>query len=131
MSEPDLRAKGRAVRRELMGGEAIDKLDAAVYDDDPIMAKFGDLTQEVIFGVLWSREGLDIKTRCLVTVASDVATGQTEALGLHLRFARRHGYSEEELTEVILHLMGYVGVPMARKALLVASKTFSDMRAEA
>lgn len=131
MVEQDLRAKGRAMRRELMGGDAIDKLDAALYEDDPIMEKFGDLTQELIFGVLWSREGLDLKTRCLVTVVSDVATGQSEALGLHLQFARRHGWTEDELVEVLLHLMGYVGVPLARRALIVARDTFAALRTEA
>jgi alkylhydroperoxidase/carboxymuconolactone decarboxylase family protein YurZ len=128
--DADLLARGREMRRQLLGPQATDQLDADVYNEDPIMAKFGDLTQEVIFGILWSRDGLDLKTRSLVTAVSDIATGQTEALGLHLRFCRRYGYSEEELTEVILHLMGYVGVPLARRALIKASETFAAIRAE-
>jgi alkylhydroperoxidase/carboxymuconolactone decarboxylase family protein YurZ len=130
MVDKDLMEKGRAMRRELLGPEATDRLDAAVYDEDPIMTKFGDLTQEVIFGILWQRPGLDLKTRSLVTMVSDVSTGQLDALGLHLRFCLRFGYTEDELVEIILHLMGYVGVPAARKALIVASKTFADVRAE-
>jgi 4-carboxymuconolactone decarboxylase len=62
---------------------------------------------------------------------SDVATGQTEALGLHLRFCRRYGWTEDELVETILHLMGYVGVPLARRALIKASETFAVIRVEA
>ena len=128
--DSDLLAKGREMRRQLLGPQATDQLDAAVYDTDPIMQKFGDLTQEVIFGILWSRDGLDLKTRSLITAVSDIATGQTDALGLHLRFCRRYGYSEDELTEVILHLMGYIGVPQARRALLKASEVFAAIRAE-
>ena len=131
MSNEDLLAKGRAMRRQLLGAGATDRLDADVYTDDPVMEKFGDLTQEIIFGILWSRPGLDLKTRSLITAVSDVATGQTEALGLHLRFCRRYGWTEDELVEIILHLMGYVGVPLARRALIKASEIFAAMRAEA
>jgi len=131
MADEDLRAKGRAMRRQLLGEDATDKLDSDLYTDDPIMEKFADLTQEVIFGVLWSRPGLDLKTRSLVTVVSDAATGQASAMRLHLRFARRYGWTEDELVETILHLMGYVGVPLARQALIVAKETFAEIRAEA
>ena len=131
MADEDLRAKGRAMRRQLLGEDATDQLDSDLYTDDPIMEKFAELTQEVIFGVLWSRPGLDLKTRSLITVVSDVATGQTGALRLHLRFARRQGWTEDELVETIFHLMGYVGVPLARQALIVAKETFAELRAEA
>jgi 4-carboxymuconolactone decarboxylase len=129
MGDADLIAKGREMRRQLLGEDATDKLDVDLYNDDPIMTAFGDLTQEIIFGVLWSRPGLDLRTRSLITAVSDVATGQTDALGLHLRFCRRYGWTEDELVEIILHLMGYVGVPMARKALIVARDVFAQMRA--
>jgi 4-carboxymuconolactone decarboxylase len=131
MADDDLLTKGREMRRQLLGEAATDKLDEDLYIDDPIMGKFGDLTQEIIFGVIWSRPGLDLRTRSLVTMVSDVATGQTDALSLHLRFCRRYGYSEDELVEIILHLMGYVGVPLARKALIVARDVFAQLRAEA
>jgi|SRR5271165_184902 len=119
------------MRRQLYGEAATEKLDSDLYVDDPIMEKFAELTQEFIFGMLWSRPGLDLKTRALVTVVSDAATGQTDAVRLHLRFARRHGWAEDELVEVLLHLMGYVGVPLARHALIAAKETFKEMRAEA
>jgi 4-carboxymuconolactone decarboxylase len=48
-----------------------------------------------------------------------------------LRFALKQGWSEDELTEVLLHLSGYIGVPLIREAMLVASKTFADVKAEA
>jgi alkylhydroperoxidase/carboxymuconolactone decarboxylase family protein YurZ len=95
-----------------------------------LQALFGDLTQDTIFSMLWSRDGIDLKTRTLVTAVSDIATGQTDALRLHLRFCRRHGWSEDELVEVMLHLTGYVGVPMIRQMLLVAKDTFEEMQTD-
>ncbi|MEN2738387.1 carboxymuconolactone decarboxylase family protein [Microbacterium sp. X-17] len=130
MDDAELRARGRAMRRELLGPDATDELDRTTYDDDPIMQKFGDLTQDYIFGMLWARPGLDLKTRSLITVAADIATNQTDALALHLRFLLRHGFTEDEIVEVILHLMGYVGVPSARRAMVVASRVFAEVRAE-
>jgi 4-carboxymuconolactone decarboxylase len=118
------------MRRELLGPDATDKLDAELYDDDPIMQRFRDLTEDIIFGVLWSRGGIDLKTRSLITMVSDAATGQTDALQLHLRFCRRYGWSEDELVEILLHLTGYVGVPTARKALVTAKDTLAQIRAE-
>jgi alkylhydroperoxidase/carboxymuconolactone decarboxylase family protein YurZ len=54
------------------------------------MEKFAELTQEIIFGTLWTRSGLDIKTRTLICVISDMATGRIPELKVHIRFARNH-----------------------------------------
>ena len=129
MTDSPLRAKGRAMRRELMGAAYADKIDKELYAD-PIMEKFAALTQETLFGTLWGRPGLDLKTRTLICVISDTATGRTPELKLHLRFARNHGWSEDELVEALLHLLGYIGAPLVREALLVTKETFAEMRAE-
>ena len=124
-----LRTKGRAMRRKLVGDAFADKLDKGLYTD-PIMEKFAELTQELLFGTLWSRPGLDLKTRTLVTLVSDASTGRTEELKVHLRFARNHGWSEDELVEALLHLLGYIGAPLVREALIAATAVFAEMRAE-
>ena len=129
MTDSPLRAQGRAMRRNLMGAAYADKLDRQLYTD-PIMEKFAALTQETVFGSLWTRPELDLKTRALICVVSDTATGRAPELKLHLRFARNHGWAEDELVEAILHLLGYVGAPLVREALLVAKETFAEMRAE-
>src|ERR1700704_3832904 len=129
MADSPLRAKGRAMRRKLMGDAYADKLDSAVYRD-PIMEKFAEVTQETIFGTLWGRPGLDLKTRALICVISDAATGRDPELKLHLRFAVNQGWTEDELVESLLHLSGYVGAPLVREALLTAKDTFAEMRAE-
>jgi len=129
MTDSPLLDKGYAMRRTLMGADFSDKLERQ-RSDDPIMGKFAALTQETVFGALWTRPGLDLKTRTLICVASDTATGRIPELKMHLRFARNHGWSEDELVEAILHLLGYVGAPLVRESLLAAKETFEEMRAE-
>jgi 4-carboxymuconolactone decarboxylase len=123
------RAQGRSMRRKLMGDAYADKLDNALYKH-PIMEKFAAYTQEAVFGMLWTRPGLDLKTRALICVISDAAQGREAELKLHLRFARNQGWTEDELSEALLHLAGYVGAPLVREALLAASVTFQEMAAE-
>ena len=114
---------------KLVGDAYADKLDKGLYAD-PIMEKFAELTQEMLFGTLWARPGLDLKTRTLITLVSDAATGRTTELKVHLRFARNHGWTEDELVESLLHLLGYVGAPLVREALIAATEAFAEMRAE-
>lgn len=61
---------------------------------------------------------------------SDASTGREPELAIHLRMALRQGWTEDELTEAILHLLGYVGAPLVRDAMLVVSKVFAELRAE-
>ncbi len=129
MAESELAKKGGEIRRQLIGDTLVDQMASTVYDE-PIMEKFGAYTREAIFGLLWSRPGLDLKTRTLICVVSDTATGRWPELPIHLRMARRQGWTEDELSEVLLHLGGYIGVPSAREALLIAKEVFAELRAE-
>jgi 4-carboxymuconolactone decarboxylase len=130
MADTELRKKGMEMRRKLLGDAYVDRIAATTYKD-PIMQKFIDVASESVFGTLWTRPGLDLKLRTLITVISDASTGREPELAIHLRMALRQGWTEEELTEAILHLMGYVGAPLIRDAMLVATKTFAEIRAEA
>jgi 4-carboxymuconolactone decarboxylase len=127
MTESELYKKGVAVRKKLRGDEDFAR-NQEDYAKDPVMKKFIDVATETVFGALWTRPGLDIKTRTLICVVSDAATGRYPELEIHLRFALKQGWTENELTEVLLHLTGYVGVPIIREAMLVASKVFSQTR---
>lgn len=129
MNDPVLREKGRVMRRKLVGDAYAEKLDREVYTDRH-MEKFAELTQEVLFAQLWTRPGLDLKTRSLVTIISVVATGSVGALKLHVRFGRIHGWSEDEIVESMLHLVGYIGVPLVRQALIATREVFDEMRTE-
>ena len=129
MAESELYKKGEAIRKSLMG-EAAFKRRQAEYHASPVMKKFIDVATETVFGALWARPGLDLKTRTLICVVSDAATGRHPELDIHLRFALKEGWTEDELTEVVLHLSGYVGVPLIREAMLVAKDVFVDIRAK-
>ncbi len=129
MAESETYRRGRELRRQLMGDAFADRTDQGVYGD-PIMQKFRDLATETVFGALWTRPGLDLKTRTLICVVSDAATGRTPELAIHLRMARGQGWSEDELVEVLLHLSGYVGAPLIREALLTATAVFAELHAE-
>jgi 4-carboxymuconolactone decarboxylase len=129
MTESELYRKGEAIRRKLRG-DADFARNKSGYDRDPVMKKFIDVATETVFGALWARPGLDFKTRTLICVVSDAATGRHPELDIHLRFALKEGWTEDELVEVLLHLSGYVGVPLIREAMLVASKVFAEVKAE-
>ena len=130
MAQSELYKKGEAVRRKLRGDADYER-NKREYDSDPAMKKFIDVATETVFGALWARPGLDLKTRTLVCVVSDAATGRHPELDIHLRFALKEGWTEDELIEVLLHLSGYVGVPLIREAMLVAKDVFADVRAKA
>src|SRR5437867_891987 len=130
MPETEGYRKGSEMRRKLLGDAYADRTNNTTYKD-PVMRKFIDVATETVFGALWTRPGLDLKTRTLICVVSDAATGREPELAIHLRMALRQGWTEDELIEVLIQLVGYVGAPFARDALIVASRVFGEMRGEA
>ena len=129
MSKSELYQKGEAVRRKLRGDAEFEKANKQ-YENDPMMKTFIDVATESVFGALWARPGLDLKTRTLICVVSDTTMGRHEELDIHLRFALKEGWTEQELTEVLLHLLGYIGAPLVREAMLCAKKVFAEERAK-
>src|SRR5438477_6277338 len=129
MAESELYKKGAEMRRQLMGDAAVEAAAREIYSD-PVMKKFIEVATETVFGALWTRPGLDTKTRALLCVVSDTCTGREPELALHLRMALRQGWTEDELTEVMLHLSGYIGVPIIRESMMVASRVFREYREE-
>lgn len=79
---------------------------------------------ETAFGKIWSRPGLPLRDRSLITVAMLAALGKTGELRGHLMGARNLGISQEELVEVLMQVAVYAGVPAANEALNVAAETF-------
>ena len=121
--------KGSELRRQLLGDAYVQRADTAVYND-PVMKKFIDVATETVFGALWTRPGLDLKTRTLVCVVTDAATGRFPELAIHVRMALRQGWTEEQLTETLLHMSGYVGVPIIRESLITAKDVFAEIKKE-
>jgi 4-carboxymuconolactone decarboxylase len=128
MSDSETMRKGREMRRALLGDAWVERANKNNYAD-PVMKEFIDVATESVFGTLWTRPGLDLKTRTLICVVSDAATAHEAELEIHLRMALRQGWTETELTEALIHLLGYCGAPAARDALLVASRVFKEVRA--
>jgi 4-carboxymuconolactone decarboxylase len=79
-----------------------------------------------VFGDVWSRPGLDLRTKSLVTIATVAATGRTLALELNIRMALRNGATREEIIETLLQLAPYAGFPAAWEALAMAHKVFES-----
>ncbi|WP_441296811.1 bifunctional 3-oxoadipate enol-lactonase/4-carboxymuconolactone decarboxylase PcaDC [Allokutzneria sp. A3M-2-11 16] len=105
------RTAGEAVRREVFG-------DAHVDAAEP--SPFQDYITEAVWGSIWTRPGLDRKTRSCITLAILVALRCHDELALHVRAAPGNGLTAEEIDEVILHTAAYAGVPAANSAFLVA-----------
>ena len=129
MAESENYKKGTEIRRKLMGEKYADAMNKSVYAD-PMMQKFGDYAREAVFGMLWTRPGLDMKIRALITVISDTSQSRWPELAIHIRMARNQGWTEDELAEALMHLCGYIGLPAVREALLVAKEVFHEMRNE-
>ena len=128
MNNDDLYQKGMEIRRTLHGEASFKKSNAVTYGD-PLMTNFIKVATTSVFGALWARPGLDLKTRALVVMVSDACTGQEAELHIHMIFALKQGWTEEEITEVLLQLMGYVGAPKIREAMLIAVKVFAEYKA--
>ncbi|MFM9941409.1 MAG: carboxymuconolactone decarboxylase family protein [Hyphomicrobiaceae bacterium] len=129
MAKSDLYKKGEAVRRKLRGDEEYEK-NMKEYAKDPHTLKFIELATETVFGALWARPTLDHKLRALICVITDATMGRHDELDIHLRFALREGWTEDELVEVLLHMSGYVGVPLIREAIYKAKDVFADERSK-
>jgi len=122
MTDPDRLEKGRRVLQQLRrGGEASPsaKLMAEMFPD------FSRMTEEHLFGEVWSRPGLALRDRSLVTMATLVVLGRSEELKGHIGYALNIGISREEILEMIMHLAHYAGWPFGVGALRVAKEVFS------
>ena len=128
MAESETYKKGKEIRKKLFGDDA-DRLGKTDYAD-PIMQKFVDMATESVWGTIWTRPGLDLKTKTLICMVTDAATGREPELALHVKMALRQGWTEDELTEALLHMSGYVGLPLIRGALLTAKDAFAEFRAK-
>jgi 4-carboxymuconolactone decarboxylase len=117
------RDDGMRVRREVLGDEHVDRASARATE---FTREFQDLITRYAWGEIWTRPGLDRRTRSCITLTALVANGQLEELALHVRAARRNGLSEDEIKEVLLQCAIYCGVPAANAAFAVAQRALED-----
>ncbi len=115
--------EGMKTRREVLGDEHVDR---AITATTGFTAEFQDLVTRYAWGDVWSRPGLDRRTRSCITLAALVATGREHELAMHVRAALRNGVTPDELKEVLLHCAVYCGVPAANGAFAIAQGVLEE-----
>ena len=122
MNDDERRADGMHTRREVLGDEHVDRATAGTT---PFSADFQDLITRYAWGEIWSRPGLDRRTRSAITLTALTALGHHDELAMHVRAARRNGLTPDEIKEVLLQAAIYCGVPAANRAFAIAQEVLA------
>jgi 4-carboxymuconolactone decarboxylase len=126
-SDDERRRQGMQVRREVLGAAHV---EAAVARQTAFTEPFQDFITRTAWGDVWSRDGLDRRSRSIITLAALLALGQEAELRLHVRAALTNGLTREEISEVFLHTAIYAGVPAANSAYAAAQEVFASIEQE-
>jgi 4-carboxymuconolactone decarboxylase len=110
---------GMRVRREVLGDEHVDRSIERTTD---LTRDFQDLITRYAWGDVWSRPGLDRRTRSCMTLTALIALGRENELAMHLRAALRNGLTREEISEVLIQSAVYCGIPAANSAFAIAQR---------
>jgi len=116
-------AQGIAVRREVLGDGYVDR---ALGNRDGFTAEFQDLLTRYAWGEIWSRPGLDRRTRSVITLSVLATLRYEQEFCTHVEAALRNGLSREEIREVLLQVAVYAGVPAANRAFELAARVLND-----
>jgi 4-carboxymuconolactone decarboxylase len=123
----DLRRRGAAMRRQVLGDAHVERAEAG---RDAFDAPFQDLIADAAWGHVWARGTLPLRERSMLTIALLAALGQDEELALHLRATRRTGASPADVAEALLHVAVYAGVPRANHAMRLAKAVLAEAAEE-
>jgi 4-carboxymuconolactone decarboxylase len=115
--------EGMAVRREVLGDSYVEQANSKTTD---FTRDFQQIVTEFAWGTIWTRPGLDRRSRSVVTLTALIARGHHDELALHLRGALRNGLSRDEIKEVLLQAAVYCGVPDANAAFRVAERVLDE-----
>jgi len=124
----ELYEQGQKVRREVLGNEYVDN---AAKNTTDFNRPFQELINEYVWGTLWSREGLDRRTRALINIGMLTALGRTEEVKIYLRAAPNIGVTKEDVREVLMQTAIYCGIPAALDSFRIAEQIFKEMEARA
>ena len=114
---------GLQVRREVLGADHVERASAHATE---LTREFQELITEYAWGTVWTRPGLDRRSRSMITLTALVALGHDEELAMHLRAAITNGLSVEEIKEVLLQTAIYCGVPAANTAFRIAQQVLEE-----
>ena len=126
MSDPyvDPHDAGMQVRREVLGDAHVDRAEAAksAFTED-----FQALITRYAWGSVWTRPGLDRRSRSIAVLTAMIALGHWDEFAMHVRAARTNGLTDDEIAEVILQAGIYCGVPAANHAFAVAKQVLEEL----
>lgn len=114
---------GMKVRREVLGDAHVDR---AIERTTEFTAPFQEFITRYAWGSVWTREGLDRRTRSAVTLSVLTALGRENEIEMHVRGALRNGMTPGEIGEVLLHTAIYAGVPAANAAFAIAQRVIAE-----
>ena len=119
--------QGMAMRKSVLGAEHVARAEANKTDFD---ADFQRIITEGAWGTIWTRPGLDKKTRHMLTIAMLAALGKYDEMAMHIRATRNTGVTPDEVREVLLQVSVYAGVPAANSAFGIAKRVYKELESE-
>jgi 4-carboxymuconolactone decarboxylase len=122
-SRKDLRERGLAIRRQVLGDKYV---DAAMSNATDFNRPLQELLNEYCWGAAWGRDGLSRKERSMINLAMLTALGRTHEVETHVRGALNNGLTQQQIAEVLLHTAIYCGVPAAVDSFRAASKVIAE-----
>jgi len=123
MDDAERTRRGMTVRREVLGDEHVDR---AVATTTSFTEPFQDLITRYAWGEIWSRPGLSRAERSIVTLAVLATLHHENELAMHVKAALRNGLQPEQISEVLLQVALYAGVPAGNRAFAVAQRALSE-----
>jgi 4-carboxymuconolactone decarboxylase len=122
----ELDKDGLEARRAVLGDEHVDR---AIERTTDFTAPFQEFITRYAWGGVWTRDGLDRRTRSVITLSVLTALGRENEIAMHVRAALRNGLTPEEIGEVFIHTAIYAGVPAANSAFAIAQKVIEGEQA--
>lgn len=123
LRQRDVYEAGMGVRRAVLGDAHVDRATQAAT---AFTAEFQELITRYAWGTIWTRPGLDRRTRSLITITALVARGHHEELAMHVKAALRNGVTAAEIRETLLQSAIYCGVPDANTAFRIAAQALAE-----
>jgi 4-carboxymuconolactone decarboxylase len=119
--------QGMAMRKSVLGADHVARAEANKTDFD---ADFQRIITESAWGTIWTRPGIDKRTRHMLTLAIIAALGKHDELAMHIRATRNTGVTQEEVREVLLQVLIYAGAPAANSAFGIAKRVYQELESE-
>lgn len=119
----DVFRQGDGLRRQVLGDDYVDQTK---QNADELTMPWQEFVTEHVWGAVWGRPGLELKTRSIINIAMLAATGNEHELKLHLTGALRNGVTKDEIREILIQVGAYAGAPRAVSAFKAAREAFAQ-----